>query len=403
MLQTLTEAQIKESVEKLLRWMEDNEYAGYDHYDLWSSRFGIWSRRLFSSHRLLGAPCVAVVYLQDIFFPGTRKIFAKRHKSAEAIPRIASAYFKLFKSTKDKTFLKSGCSLLAWLNENSTATKHGLGWGLHFDWPGRAYISKNTPCVTLTAYSTQAFLEGYSLTHRKEYLETALKTGDFVAYDLNRKNEEYGTALSYTPLDHNYVINANSYAAGILMETLKYHKDPVRCELIDCILNYVLAQQNSNGSWYYFDKNEVCEGKNFIDSFHTCFVLENLYSLWKWNNDPRLKNAVDRGYEFFTDNFITGPSSVRYYYSYPYPTGVKVDIRGCAEAIHCLAVLSEIYPEALDLAVRIAEWTIKNMQGQIRILLFSRLPHSHQQDAIHQMGSGAYGQCPDNSADYVTQ
>ena len=380
---------INNSNQSLVHWIEHNRYTSYDHYDFLSTKFGIIIKRLFSINRLLDLPCVALIFVLDTYLPQSRRLFAEKARSAEAIPRIASAYFRLFQQTGDSMYVDRGCKLLKWLQENGTTTKHGIGWGLHFDWEGMASLPKSTPCVTLTAYSTEAFLAGYQLTGEKTYLDTSLKTSDFVAYDLNRRNNGSETALSYTPLDHNYVINANSYAARILVETLKYYDDPKKLELVDRIVSYVLAQQNSDGSWYYFDRNDVPEKKNFIDSFHTCFVLVNLLSIWKWNNDGRLKRSIDRGYRFFKENFINSDFSIRYYYSYPYPTGIKVDIRGCAEAIHCLALLSEIYPEALELSTKVAEWTIKNMQDKSGYFYF-RIYRTHK----HKMPYIRWGQAP---------
>jgi len=251
------------------------------------------------------------------------------------------------------------------------------------------FLPKGTPCVTVTAYSTEAFLEGYRLTGKGEYLEIALKTSDFVSNDLNRKVTDSETALSYTPLDQNYVLNANSYAAKILVDTIEYRDDLGRRDLIDKICNYILAQQNSDGSWYYFDKDDVPKKRNFIDSFHTCFVLENLYAIWEWKKDERLKKAVDKGYKFFLEHFLNDDFSISYYYKYPYPTGVKVDIRCCAEAIHCLVALSEMYPESLNIAKKIAEWTINNMQDKNGYFYF-RIYKTHK----HKMPYIRWGQAP---------
>ena len=380
---------IEKAILSLYHWLEENNYASYDHYDFLSTRFGVLSKRLFSANKLIGLPCVAFIFFLDTYFPHSRKLFARKSRSAEAIPRIAKSYFRFFQVTRDSIYLDRACTLLEWLQEHVLPTKHGIGWGLHFNWEGREFLPMGTPCVTLTAYSTEAFLEGYRLTREKAYLQNSLKTSDFVAYDLNKKDSAFGMALSYTPLDHNYVINANSYAAKILVGTLKYYDDQKKLKLVDRITSYILSQQNLDGSWYYFDRNDVPEKKNFIDSFHTCFVLENLFLIWSWNNDKRLKRSIDRGYRFFINKFITSEFSVRYYYSYPYPTGIKVDIRCCAEAIHCLVFLSEIYPEALETAVKIAEWTISNMQDKEGYFYFRIYPtHKHKMPYIR------WGQAP---------
>lgn len=359
---------VKQLIEKaaysLLQWLESNDYSSFDHYDYWSTAPAIFGKRLFTWNKLLGAPVIAPVFLLDAYLPGTRRLFAKKRRSAEAIPRIAAGYFRLYRMTGDLVYLEKGCQLLAWLKNNASKTLNGIGWGLHFDWQGREFVPKGTPCVTLTAYSTHAFLESYRLTGISDYLQTVLETRDFVIYDLNRKNSADQLALSYTPMDHNYVINANSYAARILAETSTEVNDSSTNDMVEKIVNYIISQQNIDGSWYYSDKDNVLPKRNFIDSFHTCFVLENLFHIWKRNNDKRLLNSISRGFEFFMDNFLNSNGNVRYYYRYPCPTGIDVDIRGCAEAILCCACLSEVFPQALDMSLKITRWTIENMRDK---------------------------------------
>ena len=209
---------IEENINSLLHWLELNDYSSFDHYDYWSSKLGISGKRLFFKNKLLGLFLVAPIHLLDTFLPSSRGFFAKHRRSAEAIPRIASGYFRLYRIGQNPEYLEKGLGLLNWLQDNALPTEHGIGWGLHFDWQAKEFVPKNTPCVTLTAYSTLAFLEGYRLTGNSEFFEIAQKTGEVVLRDLNQRKTRDQLSLSYTPLDHNFVINANSYAARILLE-----------------------------------------------------------------------------------------------------------------------------------------------------------------------------------------
>jgi hypothetical protein len=386
----MLKSSLRNSTLSLIRWIEENDYSSYDHYDYLSTKMGLVGKRLFASKKLIiGFPLLALIFFLDACFPQSRKIISKKAPSAEAIPRIASAYFNLYRITGSPLYLQRGSYLLDWLIGNLSLTDHGVGWGLHFDWQGRSFVPQQTPCVTLTAYATEAFMEGYQLTGKNFYLDIVQETSDFVAHDLNRKTDGTRTALSYTPLDQNFVINANSYAARILVDSLKFREDDEKRKLVEQIVNYLLSQQRADGAWFYFDEDDVPEKRNFIDSFHSCFVLENLFLIWKWNRDARLKNAIERGLEFFEDHFITDEFSVRYYYSYPYPTGIKVDIRGCAEAIHCFALLSEIFQHSLDLSIKIARWTIHRMQDKDGYFYFRIYPtHTNKMPYIR------WGQAP---------
>jgi len=173
------------------------------------------------------------------------------------------------------------------------------------------------------------------------------------------------------------------------METLEYQDSLKQRDLIMEVITYILNQQNSDGSWYYHDKTDVPPEKNFIDSFHTCFILGNLFFLWKWLKDQKLEDAIIKGYDYFVKNFIMDDYSVRLYHYYPIPTGVKVDIRACAEAIYCCALLSELIPDALELSKRIAQWTILSMQDRSGYFYF-RIYITHK----HKMPYMRWGEAP---------
>ena len=405
---------LSNSINKIVLWTQKNGYATYDHYDFLSSKWGQFSKQFFKKNKLFGIPLVAPIIIADIYFPNIRKIFAKKRLSAEAMPYFVSGYFRLYEIEGKKNYLQYGMEILGWLKENSTRTKNGLGWGLHFDWlVGTTLLPTGTPCVTITSYSTDAFLKAYQITKKKDFLEVAKATADFVFYDLNKKAKSQETgisrrlsgdwinalesgegdtnqiSISYTPLDDNIVINANSYGAKILYDVgvIKDNKEYIY--LGNKIINYILSQQNEDGSWFYFDKDQKDNSDNFIDSFHTCFVLENLFSIWKYTGDEQIKESIAKGYKFFRDHFINPDFSVRHYYSYPYPTGIKVDIRSCAEAIYCCALLSEIFPESIDLSMKITEWTINNMWDKNGYFYF-RIYRTHK----HKMSYMRWGEAP---------
>lgn len=373
----------------LLNWIEKSNYASYDHYDLMSTKIGKFGKRLFAKNKFLGLPIAGLTYFTDMYFPNIRKLLCREMKTAEAVSRVASGYFRLYKITGDDTYLINGCQMLRWLKDNASFSANGLGWGLHFDWQRLINIPQGTPCVTITAYCTDAFLEAYELTKKEEYLAVALKTGDFVLYDLNRKTDSSGIKLSYTPLDHTTVINANSYAVRILLKLLKYDHRQKYDELIEGICHYIISQQNNDGSWFYFDKNDISPKDNMIDSFHTCFVLENLYLVSQRKNSDVIKNAIDKGLDFFLNNFINNDYSISLYHYYPNPTGIKIDIRGCAETINCLVVLSDLYPEALPMAWKVLQWTLNSMQSKAGFFYF-RIYWTHK----HKMPYMRWGQAP---------
>lgn len=352
---------IKRSLDIFLGWLDKHGYRSFDHYDIWASELGVFSKRLFHRNRHLGFPLVAPLYVIDSSVPGLRRFFSQKRVYAEAMPYFAMGFFRLFESEGNPAFLMHGIDCLTWLRDNRSQSKSGSGWGLPFDWPNRSFVPKDTPCVTITSYGTDAFLKGYELTKDESYLDIAVSTAEFALHDLNIKTiDEDRIAVSYTPVDNMIVVNANTYCAKILYDVWGVTGREEYISFADKVINYVLDEQNEDGSWFYWGKEQ--EGENFIDNFHTCFVLENLNLIFQKSRDERIRRTVEKGYAFFISNFINSDYSCKHFYMYPNFTGVKVDIRSCAETIYCLTMLSGLFPEAMDAAHRVVMWTIGNMQ-----------------------------------------
>ncbi|MDD4957698.1 MAG: hypothetical protein PHQ61_08685, partial [Candidatus Omnitrophica bacterium] len=347
---------------RLEEWVRDNGYASYDHYDIWVTKAGINAREMFKKNKYLGLLPVLALQALDILLPETRSFFAEKKISAEGLPYMVTGYFRLYEMTGDNVFLERGIKCLEWLSDNAIVAPSGTGWGFHFDWPNREFVPKWTPCVTLTAYSTAAFLKGYELTGNAAYREMAIKTADLVMNGLTHKEiSSREEAVSYTLGGNMFVVNANSYAAKILYDVNVFAPDTSRTDMARKIVNYILSQQNDDGSWSYWDRGEE---DNFIDGFHMAFIIENLFSAYKYTGDRVVLDAVIKGYTFYREKLMRPDHSWRHFYTYNVKTGIKYDIRSQAEGIYCSAMLSDVVPNAMEAAVKSAEWTLRNMRDK---------------------------------------
>jgi len=341
---------LRNSIQKLMVWIEDQQFASYDNYDFSSSKFGIISKRIYfnKKYKALGFPLAGFLYLLDSFFPFLRKLFAAKMISAEAIPYFAVGYFRLYELEHSDVYLHKALNCLDWLKRNYKKTKSGLGWGLHFNWQSLKFLPKGTPCVTVTSHSTDAFLKGYEITKKQEYLDIAIKTAEFALNDLNRTVfDEHTVAVSYTPKCKSLVINANSYCANILYKIWDVTQDKKYIELADKVINYILHEQKDDGSWFYFGENQF--EANFIDNFHTCLVLENLFKIYCKTKSRILLRSIEKGFDFFKNLFL----------------------------------------DSLETSVKSALWTIKNMQSSKGYFYF-RIYKTHK----NKMPYMRWGQAP---------
>ena len=121
---------------------------------------------------------------------------------------------------------------------------------------------------------------------------------------------------------------------------------------------YVIRRQRQDGSWAYGARDY----QSWSDNFHTAFILASLSRIIDSCEAGRdeLESALNRGYEFWQERFFLTNGWPKYYPDRLYPA----DIHSAAAAITTLVELRGRIPGALDLANKIAQWTLGNLRDQ---------------------------------------
>ena len=65
-------------------------------------------------------------------------------------------------------------------------------------------------------------------------------------------------------------------------------------------MRFVLESQNKDGSWYYATDGQ----RDFIDHFHTCFVLKALAKIEALTGDADCTRAIERGVAYYVQNLF---------------------------------------------------------------------------------------------------
>lgn len=288
---------------RFLDWLVINGYSSYDQYDFWASRFGIFAKKTYYINHLLGAPLVAPLVLLDGFLPGSRKLFAKPKRFPIADAHFIMGFLNLYNITGESKYLEEARSIANDLLKSSIPGYSGHCWGYPFDWQtNRGLWKRGIPFITTTPYCFEAFLRLHDVTGEQSFLDVAHSSLRFAMDDLNET--VYGediTACSYSPVDTSKVINANAYRSFMLMEGYKRFGDEMAKRKAVCNINFVLANQREDGSWLYAVENPQ---DAFVDNFHTCFVLKNLYKANTILQDGRILNAIERGYKYYRRNIF---------------------------------------------------------------------------------------------------
>ncbi len=353
--------QVESSLNSLCSWVHKNGWAGYDPYDI----KGIPSLSWMQKHMLLRKGLNVATESSPYWL---RRIFRiKPAVNAKAMALFAQAYLNLYRHNIQGQFLELAKDCLTWLMENSCIGYSGPCWGYPFDWQSAVYVPSGTPSAVVTSFAVRAFLDAHELLGTQEHLKVAEACGEFFIKDLrwDQITLESG-CFSYTPNDCFHVHNANLWAAAALYRIGAVSSNSTYMSRAQQALQYTLDGQNPEGSWTYRGVPDIDRG--IIDNYHSGFILRALLDIYQIDPKPEILAALQRGLQFYRESLLIEDQIPKHNVNRVYP----VDIHSCSEAILCCSALSAIFPELLEVAGKVASWTIKEMQDELGFFYYRK-------------------------------
>lgn len=207
--------------------------------------------------------------------------------------------------------------------------------------------------ITTLPYVYEAFRQVYQLNGDQQLLDVMRSIAQHALEDYDDYEVSVdASTCCYSPGPDNSsgVINANAYRSYLLMLAARdfseerYEKAGLRN------LNFVIQSQNLNGSWYYSTDNV----RDFVDHFHTCFVLKALGKIEQLTDSVTLRTAIDRGVNYYVANLFDADGLPKPFSKPPRLTVYRHELYDYAECINLGTLLMGRYPE-LD---RVLETTV---------------------------------------------
>ncbi len=348
----MLESKILDSVTRLNRWLIKNQYKGYDPFDGLNSRF---LRPL-----TFGNPYLRIALQQGIRrFPWNLRPITGVEKdfSSKGMGFLARGYLRLHEATGDQRYLEQARFCLDWLLDPTNQCRgfSGACWGNHFDYQSRVfYLPKGVPTVVWVALIGHAFLEAWDRLGDQCYLDTAVSACEHVLKDLDLYEDGDTVCISYIPIDNKQVHNANVLGASLLARVNAVRPRVEFMDLARRAVAYTVKHQRPDASWWYGEKPNL----HWVDNFHTAYVLDSLKYYQDYSGDDTHSEVIMRGYNYWKETFFLADGTPRYY---SYKT-MPLDIQCASQAVDTLVFFNDLDPGSLEFAVRVATWTIDNMQ-----------------------------------------
>ncbi len=365
---------IKSSLEAVQAWVERHNYKGYDPGDgLTSFLRPLTFGNLFAERLLQQAIWKSPVNVRPLV--GVVPLDSTKGRGF-----MAWGHALLHAAGGDRSHREKAVACLEWLDRAREPGYPGHCWGNHFDFTTRGGRMKaHTPTIVWSGLIGQAFLEAYEQWGESRFLDIAESICRWIL-SLPREQTTTGSCLSYTGESQLSVHNSNLLGAAMLARTARHRPNVAFRAAARAAVEYSCLRQRPDGSWWYGEDPKY----HWIDNFHTGYNLDSLKRYVAATGETEFQEHVTKGYRYFKDVFFEDTGRPRYYHDRTYP----IDIQCAAQAIDTFAFFSDEDPDALELARKVAEWTISNLQDRTGYFYYREYPLLKARTPYFHWGQG---------------
>jgi hypothetical protein len=353
-------------------WLDRFGETSWDHQSFFAGPVGSRAKSLYYRQKVVGTAAVAPMILFEAFLPSARRLFHHPIRFPIADAHYAMGFAFLYEATRDRSHLEKAGHFLRELERSRCGNFKECCWGYPFDWVTRnGTIHAQTPLITTTPYVFEAFLQVFEHDGRPDWKHVLESIARHASADIRDfKISETASSCSYTPFDQGGVINAAAYRAFLLTSASRVLANSEYWKIAERNLNFVVENQNKDGSWYY----AVDGVRDFVDHFHTCFVMKALAKIHSLTGHPACLEALSRGVKYYLENLFDVDGLPRPFAKAPRLTVYKRELYDCAECINLCLLLRGRFPQlqaTLDTAIAsiTSDWIKRDGSFRSRQLL----------------------------------
>jgi hypothetical protein len=190
----------------------------------------------------------------------------------------------------------------------------------------------------------EAFREVYQLDKDEQWRQVMWSIGQHALLDYRDiQTSPRAASCTYTPSpdDPGGVVNASAYRASLLTRAALDFSEGKYSETAERNMKFVLESQNADGSWYYAMDGQ----RDFIDHFHTCFVLKALARIETLRPESRCTEAIERGVAYYIRHLFDEQRLPKPFSRPPRLTVYRRELYDYAECLNLGMLLRGRFPE----------------------------------------------------------
>ena len=150
-------------------------------------------------------------------------------------------------------------------------------------------------------------------------------------------------------------------------------------------LRFVLENQNPDGSWFY-----AMDGvRDFVDHYHTCFVMKALAKIHALTGDAATLKALGKGVSYYLNNLFDSDGLPKPFSRAPRLTVYKRELYDCAECINLCLLLRDRFPQLQATLERVVTGIIERVDQTRRFVPLPAVASGLGQRSHAPVGPGA--------------
>jgi len=341
--------------DQLFSWCQEHDFAGHDPFDALNSR--LFQATPFAQSRNARLIFTQAIKRSPADLRALMRVPAERNAKGIALFTLAQiANHRRLKTAESEAALRDFVSGLLAMKVDGYS---GACWGYNFDWQNRNFFApRGTPTIVPTVFAARALMEA-------GIHDDARSVCEFIIKDLPRTvDTETEVCFSYAPNTNTRIFNASLLAAEVLASVGNQTGEQELLDLAVRATRYVVNNQQPDGSWLYGTNPK----QSWIDNFHTAYILFSLKRIITTLRKNEFQPALERGYQYWKSTFFLADGWPKYYDHELYPA----DAHAAASAIVTFLECRELDDEALELAQRVATWTIQNLRDRRGFFYYQR-------------------------------
>lgn len=344
-MRRLPVARIRTALGDFVAWLDRHGETSHDQQSIYAGQLGRTAKALYYRKPLLGTLAVAPLVLCEGLLPSARRLFWVRQRFPIADAHYAMGFAFLSRRFDDEAYYRRAVRFLHILEATRCHGYERTGWGYPFDWETRGgTIRAGTPLITTLPYVYEAFRGVYDLDGGSRWREAMRSIAEHALLDYRDVETSPSSAsCAYTPHadDPAGVVNASAYRACLLMTAAVDFPDARYANAARRNMNFVLDVQAADGGWPY----AVDGTRDFIDHFHTCFVLKALAKIERLTGDSRCTEAINRGVAYYVRRLFDEHRLPKPFARAPRLTVYRRELYDYAECVNLAVLLRGRFPE----------------------------------------------------------